>query len=310
MAQGPPERPWPDVLCPRRRGAWPAAPTVTTPGRIRHSWRGGASPGVTPLARKGPRPSTGHGSAGPQRSLRHEIPIPVGGSAACAPDVGSTRIHDRCRPKGPVPAAEWITSSGRVAGDRTPGTGGLPIIPPAGRRAPVRHRVPARREQHVHPVIGHRPGRDRPRRSGDVTPGGRASDQWDSRETSVAARSDQEVEVRARVRLLHVIDVEPLPSPGGLGEGVHQRDRRNPARPGQRGHLDVEASGGHVEDTVAGDDPAERASRGGLGCDVQDDGSVRGPATSGRHRCGSCPGPRAGGVSSGSGMLATSGMPG
>src|SRR4051794_17943914 len=42
---------------------------------------------------------------------------------------------------------------------------------------------------------------------------------------AVAAGPDQEVEVGARVGLLHMVDVQPLPPAGGRGEGSDGRGR-------------------------------------------------------------------------------------
>src|SRR3954447_6861370 len=94
-----------------------------------------------------------------------------------------------------------------------------------------------------------------------------------------AARTDEEIEVRSRVRLEHVVDVQPLPATGGVGIGRGGGLAGRPACELLVGHVERQPAARHIQlDPVAVPDEGERSAGGRLRRHVEHDRPVRGAA--------------------------------
>jgi hypothetical protein len=121
---------------------------------------------------------------------------------------------------------------------------------------------------------------------------------------------DEEVEVRARVGLLYVVNIEPLPAPYGIGEACEGGGVGSATQQLLLRHLQHQDSAGHVEgDLVAGLHQCQRPAGRGLGRDMQHNGSVGSAAIRPAHMPTMSRTPCVSGFF-GSGMLETSGIPG
>src|SRR5690606_8230486 len=94
-----------------------------------------------------------------------------------------------------------------------------------------------------------------PRSRDDESPHRRSPDDASVRLTRYfrSARADEEVEVRAPVRLQHVVDIEPLPAAPGRREAPYRRFVRRPPRQLLLRYLEIDPAATHIErDPVAG----------------------------------------------------------